>query len=160
MSRKHLFIFFLFFCSYGVNSQYFYRIERNKLFLYDLNASCEGREEFDFTNSDDHTGSYENIRFHPDGHMYIKASSDDANLYRYHPVRKEITKIELKTPQNTSQMAISEEGRFILSSRNSDSSEIYDYNLRQNKINRIFDARTRSEERRVGKESIKKGNRA
>src|SRR5690625_7172420 len=94
MSRKHLFIFFLFFCSYGGNSQDFYRIERNKLFLYDLNASCEGREEFDFTNSDDHTGSYENIRFHPDGHMYIKASSDDANLYRYHPVRKEITKIE------------------------------------------------------------------
>src|SRR5690625_7875508 len=74
--------------------------------------------------------------------MYIKASSDDANLYRYHPVRKEITKIELKTPQNTSQMAISEEGRFILSSRNSDSSEIYDYNLRKIIINRIFVART------------------
>src|SRR5690625_4432188 len=52
MSRKHLFISFLFLCFYTAKTQDFYRMEGNILFKYDLNTSCEGVEEFDFKNSD------------------------------------------------------------------------------------------------------------
>lgn len=121
-------------------------MERNILFKYDLNTSCEGIEEFNFENSDlESIPNNTLIRFHPDGHIYILLLSPpllSSYLYRYHPLRKEVNqKINLNISQWTDRMAISEEGRIILSSSQSGDAELYDYDLRQNQVNQIFDNR-------------------
>src|SRR5690625_265212 len=118
MSRKHLFISFLFLCFYTAKTQDFYRMEGNILFKYDLNTSCEGVEEFDFKNSDlEVIPNNIPIHFHPDGHIYIPGPSRRVN--RYHPVRKDLNqKIVLNTSQPINQMAIrSEEHTSELQSR-------------------------------------------
>src|SRR5690625_2427919 len=139
MFRKHLFISFLFLCFYTAKTQDFYRMQGNKLYIYDLNTSCEGVEEFDFEGE----FYYSELRFHPDGHLYIKSLSPDLHLYKYlykfHPVQKKFVQIELNTAQPVTQIAISEEGRVILSHNNNNITEIYDYDLRQNEVIRVFD---------------------
>src|SRR5690625_1172525 len=139
MFRNHLFISFLFLCFYTAKTQDFYRMQGNKLYIYDLNTSCEGVEEFDFEGE----FYYSELRFHPDGHLYIKSLSPDLHLYKYlykfHPVQKKFVQIELNTAQPVTQIAISEEGRVILSHNNNNITEIYDYDLRQNEVIRVFD---------------------
>src|SRR5690625_3714754 len=139
MSRKHLSISFLSLCFYTAKTQDFYRMEGNIIFKYDLNTSCEGVEEFDFKNSDlEVIPNNIPIHFHPDGHIYIPGPSRRVN--RYHPVRKDLNqKIVLNTSQPINQMSISEEGRIILSNHSNSLTEIYEYDLRQNKIKHTFD---------------------
>src|SRR5690625_3672536 len=113
MFRKHLFISFLFLCFYTAKTQDFYRMQGNKLYIYDLNTSCEGVEEFDFEGE----FYYSELRFHPDGHLYIKSLSPDLHLYKYlykfHPVQKKFVQIELNTAQPVTQIAIRSEERRV-----------------------------------------------
>ena len=68
----------------------------------------------------------------------MKSSLTHSNFYKYHPVQKKFVQIELNTAQPINEIAISEEGRVILGNRNINLTEIYDYDLRQNEVIRVF----------------------
>lgn len=139
MAGKYLNVLLFLLCLYSGNAQSFYRMDRTKLFSYDINT-CERMEEFDFSFRNLESEPHDNaLSFHPDGHIYFTTKSS-YYLYRYHPIRKEIKQtIKLNTPTGTTHLVISEEGRAILSNSDSYIDEIYDYDLRRNIINQTFD---------------------
>lgn len=115
-----------------VHSQILYFVESNKFMEFDV-RSCQKVVVHDMNFLGEPSLLTSGLSFHPDGNVYMLGNY---GLIRFNPVKRSYEVYQLNNIEPVTHIVVSEEGQTILGGPSA-SSTIYDYNLRENKINNI-----------------------